>query len=69
VRESQAALKEDPENADAKRMLDNAMSGQKARARFDAADAALRAGDFAKAQAEVNEDATWRPGTDAARRS
>ncbi|MGE0452346.1 MAG: protein kinase [Vicinamibacteria bacterium] len=55
VRESQTALKEDPANADAKRMLDNAMSGQRARARFDAADAALRAGDFAKAQAEASE--------------
>jgi tetratricopeptide (TPR) repeat protein len=55
VRESQSALKEDPASADARRLLDNAISGQKARARFDAAEAALRGGDFAKAQSEANE--------------
>ena len=55
VAQAQAALKEDPGNSDAKKLLENAINGQKARAHFDAADQALRANDFAKAQAEADE--------------
>jgi serine/threonine-protein kinase len=54
VAQAQAALKEDPKNADAQKLLDNSLAGQKARSHFDAADQALRAGDFAKAQSETD---------------
>jgi serine/threonine-protein kinase len=54
VSQAQAALKEDPRNADAQRLLENALAGQKARAHFDAADQALRANDLAKAQSEAD---------------
>ncbi|MCM2256778.1 MAG: protein kinase [Vicinamibacteria bacterium] len=51
---AQAALKEDPQNADAKRIVDNALQGQKAAARFAAAEAALRQGDHDRAMTEAD---------------
>jgi serine/threonine-protein kinase len=54
VSQAQAALKEDPGNSDAQRLLENALNGQKAKALFDSAEAALRQNDFAKAQGDVD---------------
>ncbi|MCL4821044.1 MAG: protein kinase [Vicinamibacteria bacterium] len=51
---AQAALKEDPQNAEAKRVVDNALQGQKAVARFNAAEAALRQGDYGRAMNEAD---------------
>jgi serine/threonine-protein kinase len=53
VKEAQAALIEDPGNADAERLLDSALAGQQAQARFSAAEAALGRGDLAGAQVEA----------------
>jgi tetratricopeptide (TPR) repeat protein len=54
VAQAQQALSEDPQNADARRLVDNAVNGQKAAARFQSADAALREGDFARAMTEAD---------------
>jgi len=54
VSQAQAALKEDPGNADAQKLLDNALNGQKANDRFRAAESALAKNDFAGAQAAVD---------------
>jgi tetratricopeptide (TPR) repeat protein len=54
VSQAQAALKEDPANADAQKLLDNALNGQRAQARFRAAEAALAKNDFDGAQAEAD---------------
>ncbi len=51
---AQSALKEDPGNADAQKLLGNALDGQKARSHFEAAEGALRANDFGKAQGEAD---------------
>jgi tRNA A-37 threonylcarbamoyl transferase component Bud32/tetratricopeptide (TPR) repeat protein len=50
---AQKALSEDPANADARRVADSALNGQKAAARFQSADAALSGGDFARAMTEA----------------
>lgn len=55
VAQAQSALKEDPKNAEAQRLLDNALAGQNAKSHFDAAEAALRGNDFAKAESEVEQ--------------
>jgi tetratricopeptide (TPR) repeat protein len=54
VAQAQKALSEDPQNDDARRLVDNAVNGQKAEARFQSAEAALRDGDFARAMAEAD---------------
>ena len=62
VEQAQAALREDPGNTDAGRLLDNAVKGQEADGRFRAADAAIRQNDFAKALSEAaagREAAPW----------
>jgi tetratricopeptide (TPR) repeat protein len=52
--QAQSALREDPGNADAQTLLDNALNGQKAAARFRAAESALAKADFAAAQSETD---------------
>jgi tetratricopeptide (TPR) repeat protein len=52
--EAQAALRADPQDAAARALADNALAGQKARARVTAGETALAQGDFAKAQAEAD---------------
>jgi serine/threonine protein kinase len=54
INQAQAALREDSNNLNAKRLIDDALNGQRAEARFAAAEDAIRRGDFEKAQAEVN---------------
>ncbi len=54
VASAQQALREDPGNADAQKLVDNALSGQKAQARLKAAEAALQKRDFAVAETEAN---------------
>jgi len=54
VTNAQAALREDPGNADAQKLLGNALDGQKAKSHFEAAESAMRANDFAKAQSEAD---------------
>jgi hypothetical protein len=51
---AQKALAEDPSNTEARRLSDSALAGQKAAARFQSAEAALRAGDFARAMTEAD---------------
>ena len=51
--QAQKALKEQPDQADARKLVDSALSGQKANARFSAAEAALGRGEFAQASAEA----------------
>jgi serine/threonine-protein kinase len=51
---AQQALKEDPGNADAQKLVDNALEGQKALVRLKAAETALRQRDFAAAESEAN---------------
>ncbi len=58
VAAAQEALREDPQNENARKVLDNAQSGQKALVQIQAAEAALARGDFAAAET----------GADAARR-
>jgi len=53
VSQAQAALREEPNNADAQKMLDNALAGQKAQSHFRTADLALSRGDYAAAQSEA----------------
>ena len=50
---AQKALSEDPANADARRVADSALSGQKAAARFQSAEVSLRDGEFAQAMTEA----------------
>jgi tetratricopeptide (TPR) repeat protein len=62
VTQAQAALAEDPQNASARKLIDNAMKGQQASARLAQAEAALRQGDFARARTEAEagrEQAPW----------
>jgi tetratricopeptide (TPR) repeat protein len=51
--EAQSALKQDPSSADARRLLESALNGQKASTRARTAADALRAGDHARASAEA----------------
>ncbi len=53
VREAQAALKQDPASAEARRLLDNALQGQAADPRLRAAEAALAEGDHDRALREA----------------
>ena len=46
VKQAQRALRDDPGNSEATKLVDNALSGQKASSRFRAAETALRNGDF-----------------------
>jgi tetratricopeptide (TPR) repeat protein len=62
VTQAQAALAEDPQNASARKLIDNAMKGQQASARLAQAEAALRQGDFARARSEAEagrDQAPW----------
>ncbi len=51
---AQEALREDPQNDNARKVLENAQGGQKALARLRAAEAALARGDFAAAESEID---------------
>jgi tetratricopeptide (TPR) repeat protein len=53
VAQAQAALREDPGNTEAQRVLNNALEGQKATTHFRTAEAALARGDFAQANSEA----------------
>jgi serine/threonine-protein kinase len=62
VTQAQAALAEDPQNASARKLIDNAMKGQQASARLAQGEAALGRGDFARARAEAEagrQQAPW----------
>jgi tetratricopeptide (TPR) repeat protein len=62
--EAQKVLREDANNADAKRLVQNALNGQKAENHFTNAENALRQGDFDRANKEVDagrELAAWDP--------
>jgi hypothetical protein len=50
---AQEALREDPANENARKVLENAQSGQKALGRLGAAEAALARGDYAAAENEL----------------
>jgi tetratricopeptide (TPR) repeat protein/tRNA A-37 threonylcarbamoyl transferase component Bud32 len=50
---AQKALADDPGNAQAKSLVENALNGQKAAARLRAAESALRQGDYATASSEA----------------
>jgi len=52
---AQTALREDPGNDTAKRIVENSFNGQKAAAHFRAAESALGAGDFARAASEAEQ--------------
>jgi serine/threonine-protein kinase len=52
--EAQSALKQDPGSADARRLLESALNGQKAGVKVRSAEAALRQGDYARALAEAD---------------
>jgi tetratricopeptide (TPR) repeat protein len=52
--QAQRALSEDPANAAARGVADNALAGQRAAGRFRAAEAALRDGDYARAGSEAD---------------
>ncbi|HUG52459.1 MAG TPA: protein kinase [Vicinamibacteria bacterium] len=54
IAQGRRALAEDPNDPSAKGIVENALNGQKAEARFRAAESALRGGDFDKAVAEAN---------------
>ncbi len=54
VAAAQEALREDPANANALKVLENAQSGQKALVQLRAAEAALARGDFAAAESELD---------------
>jgi serine/threonine protein kinase len=59
---AQSALREDTSNAGAKTLLQNALNGQKAARRFDAARSALARSDYATAESEAragSADAPW----------
>ena len=53
LREVQVALREDPGNADARKLAENAMSGQKASVFFAGAEAALAKGDLVAAASQA----------------
>jgi hypothetical protein len=53
VERAQSALREDPGNANAQKVLSNALEGQRAAGHFRAAEAALARNDFALAQTEA----------------
>jgi tetratricopeptide (TPR) repeat protein len=53
IAEAQSALREDPGNVQAQRILDQALSGQKAETRFRAAESALAQKDYASAMNEA----------------
>jgi tetratricopeptide (TPR) repeat protein len=53
VAAAQEALREDPQNGNARKVLENAQSGQKALAQLRSAEAALARGDFAAAESEL----------------
>ncbi len=53
VEKAQTALRDDPGNANAQKVLANAIDGQKAAGHFRAAEAALSRGDFTAAQTEA----------------
>ena len=53
VAAAQEALREDPENENARKVLENAQGGQKALVQLGAAEAALARGDFAAAESEL----------------
>jgi serine/threonine-protein kinase len=59
--EAQAALKQDPASADARRLVESALGGQKAALRVQAAQAALRQGDYARALSEAEAARTLAP--------
>jgi serine/threonine-protein kinase len=62
VSQAQSALRDDPGNADARKLLDNAQAGQKAQGHFRAAEQALARNDFAGATAAAQsgrEQAPW----------
>ncbi len=62
VNMAQAALREDPSSGAAQTVLKNALNGQKAARRFDAARSALARSDFAAAESETRAggaDAPW----------
>jgi tetratricopeptide (TPR) repeat protein len=52
--EAQRALRDDPRNRQAERLLENALNGQKAESRMRTAAAALQQGDFAQAAREAD---------------
>jgi serine/threonine protein kinase/tetratricopeptide (TPR) repeat protein len=54
ITQARRALAEDPGDASAKRVIENALNGQKAELRFRSAETALRAKDFERAVAEAN---------------
>jgi tetratricopeptide (TPR) repeat protein len=54
VQQAQKALTEEPDNVNAKRLVENAVNGQRAEGHFRNAEAALRAGDYDKASAEAD---------------
>jgi eukaryotic-like serine/threonine-protein kinase len=54
ISQAQEALKADPGNSEAKRILESAVNGQKAEARFQAARTALAQNDLARARSEVD---------------
>jgi tRNA A-37 threonylcarbamoyl transferase component Bud32/tetratricopeptide (TPR) repeat protein len=54
VAQAQSALREEPDNVNAKRLAENAVNGQRAEAHFRNAEAALRAGDFDRASQEAD---------------
>jgi len=51
--ETQSALEQDPDSAHARRLLESALSGQKASVRVRTAEASLRQGDYARALTEA----------------
>ena len=63
---AQTALRADPGNAAAQKVLDNALAGQGAGARFRTAEAALAGGDLKLAASEIEAARAGLPGTAAA---
>jgi tetratricopeptide (TPR) repeat protein len=61
IAEAQKVLSEDPGNSDARRLVENALAGQKAETRFRAAESALQQGDFTRAAGEAEAGRTAAP--------
>ncbi|HEY2945968.1 MAG TPA: protein kinase [Vicinamibacteria bacterium] len=64
ITQAQKALAEDPADAQAKSLVENALKGQHAESRFAAAESALRQGQFERAMSEANAGrslADWDP--------
>jgi tetratricopeptide (TPR) repeat protein len=59
--EAQKVLREDTSQSEAKRLVENALSGQRAEARFRAAEAALGRGEYAEASSEAEAGRTLAP--------